>query len=327
MVYPEDQSHLTVGKGMTCVSDQQILDAICGGEPIPPLNPPSQPVAHSNIFATLPAMSSFALSSNIATGTGFIAVAPFSPFPFNPALSVTAAAVTQSTTRTREVSANAPSSRSKKAKKDPDVAPLEGDFEPSKPFKPSNQAFRSDRATIHLYHAEHDQDEEDEYEVEPSIPRGDLARLRPFLRRGDLLENTAVSGYRSEGVSIYDGRRVTALSYEQDDYGCLGPEYVIYRDFNPHYWDYGTMNVNNLLAPEMENAQSQWHAGDYPCCYVDRHLIVQAEGLQVNLFGKVYDIPQEFKDWVMENAEVEGEVFHEEMRFVEGMDGVSIALI
>jgi hypothetical protein len=65
------------------------------------------------------------------------------------------------------------------------------------------------------------------------IPRGDLARLRPFLRRGDLLENTAVSGYRSEGVSIYDGRRVTALSYEQDDYGCLGHEYVIYRDFNP----------------------------------------------------------------------------------------------
>jgi hypothetical protein len=49
----------------------------------------------------------------------------------------------------------------------------------------------------------------------------------------------------------------------------------------------------------------------------------------VNLFGKVYNIPQEFKDsrLVMENAEDEGEVFHEEMRFLEGMDGVSIALI
>jgi hypothetical protein len=87
------------------------------------------------------------------------------------------------------------------------------------------------------------------------------------------------------------------------------------------------MHVNNLLVPHIDSSQSCWHSGDYPSCFIDRQPILQADGLTVTLFGKTYTIPQEFKDWVVENADEEGPIDHEEMAYVDGMDGVSIMLI
>ncbi len=314
LVYPANQIELTVGKQMTCVSDQQILDAICGGEPIPPLDPPPV-IPTAGLFG--PGFSFLSQHTLDGSGSGGLFLNSSSA----------PEAVKEGNKKKSDSSSSAPP-RGKKSKTKATIAELKGDLEPSKAFKPSNQAFRSDRATVHLYQAETNDEDEGDGEEESSISPADLARLRPFLRRGDILENTSVSGYRSEGVSMYDGRRVVSLSYDEDDYGCLGPDYVLFREFNPCYFDYATMNVNNLLVPDMTEAQSCWHSGNYPVCYIDRTPIVDSQGLQVTLFGKVYNIPQEFKDWVMENAEVEGPVDHEDMIFVEGMEeGVSVLLL
>lgn len=198
------------------------------------------------------------------------------------------------------------------------VVVTEGDLQPQKAFQPVNQDFRSDRATIYLYSAE--EDEEGDGEEEATISKADLKKLKPFLRRGDLLENVADSGYRSSGVRMYDGKKVVDLCYDYDDYGSVGPEFVVYREFNPCYWDYSSMNVNNMLVPDVDSAQSGWHTGDFPSCFVDRKAILEADGLQITMFGKVYNIPQELKDWVVEHADDPDAELDEDMKYVEDME-------
>eukprot|EP01033_Poteriospumella_lacustris_P003423 gene3423-2532_t len=104
---------------------------------------------------------------------------------------------------------------------------------------------------------------------EPTISPADWRRIRAMARRGDLLENVASAGYRSTGIRVFDGKRIIDLDYDVDDYGQLPPDFVVYGEFNPHYWDYATMNVNNTLVPEVAGAQSYWHTGNYPSVTID----------------------------------------------------------
>jgi hypothetical protein len=125
----------------------------------------------------------------------------------------------------------------------------------------------------------------------------DFATLKPHLRRGDLLEDVNQSGYRSEGLYIYNGKTVEHLDDTLDDYGCIGPKYLIYKEFNPHYWHTETMNVNNILVPDVDHASAGWHGGEYPCAYVYAPAVKAADGLKVTFEGVEYEISQELKDW------------------------------
>lgn len=183
-----------------------------------------------------------------------------------------------------------------------------------KPYTACNQEFRADRATVHLFSQEESNDdnedgdgEDDEGDEESdggkptvcnSMNKKDLAKLRPYLRRGDLLENVAESGYRSSGLYMYDGKNVTHLGDDLDDYGCIHKDYVIYKEFNPHYWDFSTMNVHNLLVPDRDYTSACWHSGDYPCAYVYAPAIKAAVDLKVHFQGVDYPITEDFKAWV-----------------------------
>lgn len=178
----------------------------------------------------------------------------------------------------------------------------------AKAFTACNQEFRADRATIHLFSQEEANDEgsdggdeEEDDGDSPGIYKMDkksFQKLRPYLRRGDLLENVLESGYRSSGLYIYDGKNVTHLGDDLDDYGCMHKSYVIYKEFNPHYWDFSSMNVHNLLVPETDHTSAGWHSGDYPCAYVYAPAIKAAVDLKVHFHGVDYPIEADFKAWV-----------------------------
>jgi hypothetical protein len=180
--------------------------------------------------------------------------------------------------------------------------------------------FRSDRATVHLFKGSGDGYKDNDAAVDEvgdavdkdargrprkkhrgihvGINDADFAVLKPHLRRGDLLEDVDASGYRSQGVYMYNGERVTHLDNSLDDYGCIGPEYVIYKDFNPHHWHTETMNVNNILVPDVDHASSGWHGGVYPCGYVWAPAVQSAVDLIVTFQDTEYEISRELKDWV-----------------------------
>jgi hypothetical protein len=176
-------------------------------------------------------------------------------------------------------------------------------------FVPCNQVFRPDRATIHFFSRVLN-----EAEVEAAgeqtvfeLNENDMQTLLPHLRRGDLLENTALSGYRAEGLFIFDGTNAVVLDNSLDDYGNVPRDYAIYRDYNPYYWDYRSMNYNNMLVPELLAPRSSWHGEHLPCAYVHIPTLQNLPGLQIPFQDQVYTISQAFRDWVDTSpAEEEG---------------------
>jgi hypothetical protein len=60
---------------------------------------------------------------------------------------------------------------------------------------------------------------------------------RLYLRKGDIIENIANSGYRSEGICMYDGEHIIPPNYDEDDYGSPSKTFVIFKDFLPDYWN------------------------------------------------------------------------------------------
>lgn len=152
-----------------------------------------------------------------------------------------------------------------------------------------------------------DEGSDDEGPAIYKLNKKDFAKLRPYLRRGDLLENVAVSGYRSQGMYIFDGVNVTHMGDDLDDYGNIPAEYVVYKEFNPHYWEIGQLNVNNILVPESQGYKVSWHGGDYPCVYVYAPAIRDADGLTIHFQGQDYEIEDYFKEWIEEEPD-EGEV-------------------
>jgi len=57
------------------------------------------------------------------------------------------------------------------------------------------------------------------------------------LKRGDLISNSDDSGYRAQGVSIFDGETANELSSVYDDYVHIPEDYCIITEFPPGYWD------------------------------------------------------------------------------------------
>ena len=175
--------------------------------------------------------------------------------------------------------------------------------------------FRDDRATVHLFDALSrlntdgwSRDDIMEYTsiLQPNMFNvQDMLALRPHLKPGDLLEEVNMAGYRCSGVFIYDGEAITALSDDLDDYGDPGPQFVVFRDFNPYHWDLRSMNLNNMLVPTRGEFSMYWHStGFLPSVYLDASAIHNAIASQVIFDGVAYDIPHETKAWVDEQLAI-----------------------
>lgn len=87
-----------------------------------------------------------------------------------------------------------------------------------------------------------------------------------MMKRGDLIENTSESGYRSEGrfyIDKSDNKITNNLSINQlytkyDDYGSIPPHFCTIRDFPIGYFDECNIITNNSFVPN-ETKQSEWH--------------------------------------------------------------------
>lgn len=194
--------------------------------------------------------------------------------------------------------------------------------------------FRYDRATVHLVDgitgvdmtgwSQHDIAS---YDIRPE--QVDVSQLLPFLRRGDILE-TVQAGYRSVGIFMWDGQHVIDLDDFLDEYGNPSRDFVVYKEFNPFYWELSSMNFNNMLVPTLETFNFYWHSGNLPSVYVDATTIrnVNADTLQIEFQGETYTIPRELKQFVMEmevGAEGELEGAHVESDLVD--DGMMTGVL
>ena len=163
---------------------------------------------------------------------------------------------------------------------------------------------KAEYATIHLFDSGKFSDKTDENEdgeVDLAVINSNVLNiLKCQLRRGDLLEDIAQSGYRSQGLYIYNGEQITQIAYSLDDYGCIGREYVVYREFGPMHWSFGEMSVNDQLCPG-ESSAACWHSGDLPSLYVDTEAIRNSTNNEIEFQGVVYRIPDELKEYVDDN--------------------------
>jgi len=79
--------------------------------------------------------------------------------------------------------------------------------------------------------------------------------FRLYMRRGDIIEDFRVSGYRSNGIYFWNGERIIEQYYEEDDHGTVPEEFVVFdcnpltaesnSNFNPGYWSKPYGNNNN----------------------------------------------------------------------------------
>lgn len=103
----------------------------------------------------------------------------------------------------------------------------------------------------------------------------DIERVYPgikdMVKRGDIFEDIDESGYRSNGVFLYDGEKTINQDHEFDDYGHPPDELKLIIEFPPGYWDVGDLIVNDTSKkPRRTEAESSgtiilspsfyWHA-------------------------------------------------------------------
>ncbi len=111
---------------------------------------------------------------------------------------------------------------------------------------------------------------------------------RLYLRKGDIIENIANSGYRSEGICMYDGEHLIPMNHDEDDYGSPSKTFVVFKDFLPDYWnkvfDEDTTHLNVIkkyitsYLDEKTNMEKDssfyWHS-DYPPTVMYKPIIIQ----------------------------------------------------
>lgn len=57
------------------------------------------------------------------------------------------------------------------------------------------------------------------------------------IKRGDIIEITEVSGFRNDGLAIWDGNKVQELATEPDDYGTVPPTFFVGEEFLTDHWE------------------------------------------------------------------------------------------
>lgn len=87
-----------------------------------------------------------------------------------------------------------------------------------------------------------------------------LKYLLPYIKRGDIIEDTDISGYRSTGVNlvdIIDGKiQLMGVSTEADDYGHVEESFKGITEFPLDYWNYDKMNYIEIEG----DSESNWHS-------------------------------------------------------------------
>lgn len=117
------------------------------------------------------------------------------------------------------------------------------------------------------------------------------------LRHGDIIENIAESGYRSEGVIMYynDGavEKLVNQNFEYDDYGSPSTEFELF-DFTGGYWDkkYSVhnhkLNVNFNTEGPLLNSNFYWHI-DYGIASLRRDSLDDAKPIgKISKSGKIH---------------------------------------
>ena len=86
--------------------------------------------------------------------------------------------------------------------------------------------------------------------------------LTKMMKRGDIIEDIDQSGYRSEGVYLFDGKNVVEQNDEYDDYGSPPEDFKIITEFQPGHWDQ-PLEVNDKYVSG--NSEFYWHSEDLPC--------------------------------------------------------------
>lgn len=174
--------------------------------------------------------------------------------------------------------------------------------------------FRADRATIHLFQKVED-DNNAEFDADAmtaymngvcnvfEMSQTDMNTLKPYLRRGDILENVQTSGYRSTGWYMFDGEQVRELAGDLDEYGGISKDYLVYSEFNPYYWQRDQMNENNILVPG-EKARGYWHGDTHPCYYIDGEAVLGNVNGKITFQGVEYTLPKTLIETVTENPYV-----------------------
>ncbi len=86
------------------------------------------------------------------------------------------------------------------------------------------------------------------------------------LKRGDILENVEYSGYRSDGIYMWNGNDIIRQNTEYDDYGSPAKEFKVITQFPPNYWErpYSTKNVDNSYVPDVSQSKFYWHSYNPP---------------------------------------------------------------
>lgn len=90
--------------------------------------------------------------------------------------------------------------------------------------------------------------------------------MTTMLQRGDIIEDAAVSGYRSEGIYFWDGFKVIDQYREWDVYGSPPVEFKLISEFSPGYWggsDYDFPIVD--WTHKGLESEFYWHIDPPPC--------------------------------------------------------------
>jgi ABC-type sulfate transport system substrate-binding protein len=56
------------------------------------------------------------------------------------------------------------------------------------------------------------------------------------LRTGDIISIDPYTGYRNDGLLIYDGTNIVPLYFDIDDYGSVLPQMKVISEFPIRYW-------------------------------------------------------------------------------------------
>ena len=81
--------------------------------------------------------------------------------------------------------------------------------------------------------------------------------IKEKLNRGDIIENVDDSGYRSEGVYMWNGLKLIDLCYDIDDYGSPSKEFIIFTEFHPFYWH----TIERYINWEHDSCSNMyWHS-------------------------------------------------------------------
>jgi hypothetical protein len=86
--------------------------------------------------------------------------------------------------------------------------------------------------------------------------------LVEMMDRGDAVEFIDVSGYRSNGVLFFDGKKLIEQYRYFDDYGSPPIEFGVLTEFPPGYYDKPNMRVNNKYVNQKDKSKFYWHSND-----------------------------------------------------------------